>query len=83
MTNIWCAVRKKIGDMRGKLPSGIKGLFFNDDFGDKYGVIYAPESDGFNASEVKTFADDVRQQLLRMPDVAKVELFARNTKKYL
>ena len=82
MSNIWCAVRKKIGDMRGELPSGIQGLFFNDDFGDVCGVIYAPESDGFNAAEVKTFADDVRQQLLRMPDVAKVELFARNKKKY-
>ena len=82
MRNIWCVVRKKIGDMRGELPSGIQGLFSNDDFGDVHGVIYAPESDGFNAAKVKTFTDDVRQQLLRMPDVAKVELFARNIKKY-
>ena len=82
MTNTWCAVRKKIGDIRCELPSGIQGVFSNDDFGDVYGVIYAPESDGFNAAKVKTFTDEVRQQLLRMPDVAKVELFARNTKKY-
>jgi multidrug efflux pump subunit AcrB len=39
-------------------------------------VIYALEADsGFSYAELKTFADDVRQQLLRVPDVAKVELF--------
>ena len=73
--NVWYAVRKKIGDMRGTLPGGVQGPFFNDDFGDVYGVIYALESDGFNYAELKTFADDVRQQLLRVPDVSKVELF--------
>jgi multidrug efflux pump subunit AcrB len=73
--NVWYTVRKKIGDMRYTLPSGIQGPFLNDDFGDVYGVIYALESDGFNYAELKVFADDVRQQLLRVPDVAKVELF--------
>src|SRR3954470_3849373 len=75
VANVWYSVRKKIGDMRGTLPGGIQGPFFNDEFGDVYGVIYALESDGFNYAELKTFADDVRQQLLRVPDVAKVELF--------
>jgi multidrug efflux pump len=75
VANVWYSVRKKIGDMRGTLPGGIQGPFFNDDFGDVYGVIYALESDGFNYAELKTFADDVRQQLLRVPDVSKVELF--------
>ena len=73
--NVWYTVRKKIGDMRFELPPGVQGPFFNDDFGDVYGVIYALEADGFNYAELKTFADDVRQQLLRVPDVAKVELF--------
>ncbi|MDW5443139.1 efflux RND transporter permease subunit [Polaromonas sp. SM01] len=72
---VWYAVRKKIGDMRSTLPAGVQGPFFNDDFGDVYGVIYALQSDGFNYAELKTFADDVRQQLLRVPDVAKVEQF--------
>jgi len=75
VANVWYTVRKKIGDMRLSLPPGIQGPFFNDEFGDVYGVIYALESDGFNYAELKTFADDVRQQLLRVPDVAKVELF--------
>lgn len=75
VANVWYTVRKKIGDMRGTLPAGIQGPFFNDDFGDVYGVIYALESDGFSYAELKTFADDVRQQLLRVKDVAKVEQF--------
>ena len=81
VTNTWYTVRKKIGDIRGTLPGGIQGPFFNDEFGDVYGVIYAIESDGFNYAEVKTFADDVRQQLLRVPDVAKVELFGAQDEK--
>ena len=38
-------------------------------------MIYALEADGFSYAELKDYADDVRQQLLRVPDVAKVELF--------
>ena len=75
VANTWYTVRKKVGDMRPTLPGGIQGPFFNDEFGDVYGVIYALESDGFSEAEVKVFADEVRQQLLRVPDVAKVELF--------
>ncbi|QDL54022.1 efflux RND transporter permease subunit [Rhodoferax aquaticus] len=82
--NVWYTVRKKIGDIRGTLPGGVVGPFFNDDFGDVYGVIYALEADGFNYAELKTFADDVRQKLLRVHDVAKVELFgAQDEKLYI
>ncbi|OIP17484.1 MAG: multidrug transporter AcrB [Comamonadaceae bacterium CG_4_9_14_3_um_filter_60_33] len=75
VANVWYQVRKKIGDMRATLPQGVVGPSFNDDFGDVYGVIYALQAPGFSYAEVKTFADEVRQQLLRVPDVAKIELF--------
>ncbi|MDD2810815.1 efflux RND transporter permease subunit, partial [Rhodoferax sp.] len=75
VSNVWYQVRKKVGDMRATLPQGVLGPFFNDDFGDVYGVIYALQAPGFSYAEVKTFADEVRQQLLRVPNVAKVELF--------
>ena len=81
---VWYAVRKKVGDMRFTLPPGVQGPFFNDEFGDVYGVIYALEADGFNYAELKGFADDVRQDLLRVKDVAKVELFgAQDEKVYI
>jgi multidrug efflux pump subunit AcrB len=71
----WYTIRKKVSELQGKLPPGVGGPFFNDEFGDVYGTIYALESDGFSPAEVKTFADDVRQRLLRVHDVRKVELF--------
>ena len=82
VANVWYTVRKKVGDMRVTLPVGVQGPFFNDEFGDVYGVIYALQADpGFSYAEVKTFADDVRQRLLRVPDVAKVELFGAQDEK--
>jgi len=84
VANIWYTVRKKVGDIRGTLPSGVQGPFFNDEFGDVFGVIYALEADGFSNAEVKSFADDVRQKLLRVTDVNKVELFgAQDEKLYI
>jgi multidrug efflux pump len=73
--DLWYAVRKKVGDMRYTLPAGVNGPFFNDEFGDVYGVIYALQAEGFSPAEVKEQADSVRQQLLRVPDVNKVDLF--------
>ncbi|MHA4871411.1 efflux RND transporter permease subunit [Duganella sp. PWIR1] len=71
----WYQVRKKIGDIRGTLPPGVQGPFFNDEFGDTYGSIFALSGDGFTYAEMKDYADFVRQQLLGVPLVSKVELF--------
>jgi multidrug efflux pump len=70
----WYQVRKKIGDMRGTLPAGTLGPFFNDDFGDVYGVIYALTSDGFTYRELRDYAEFVRAELLRVPNAGKVDL---------
>ncbi|WP_127806141.1 efflux RND transporter permease subunit [Hydrogenophaga sp. NH-16] len=72
---IWYTVRKKVGDMRPTLPQGVVGPFFNDEFGDVFGVIYALQGEGFSPAERKSVADEVRQKLLRVKDVNKVELF--------
>ncbi|MFB9240441.1 efflux RND transporter permease subunit [Massilia antarctica] len=79
--NAWYQVRKKIGDIRGTLPSGVIGPFFNDEFGDTYGSIFALSADGFNYAEVKEYADFVRQQLLHVPLVSKVEQFGVQAEK--
>ncbi len=75
VAQLWYTVRKKIGDMRYTLPQGVLGPFFNDEFGDVYGVIYALRGEGFSPAELHDLADAVRQRLLRVPDVAKVQLF--------
>jgi multidrug efflux pump subunit AcrB len=75
VTQSWYQARKRIGDMRNTLPAGVIGPVFNDDFGDVYGSIFALSADGFSREELRVYADRVRQQLLRVPDVAKVEIF--------
>lgn len=71
----WYQVRKKIGDMAATLPQGVIGPFFNDEFGDTYGSIFALSGDGFTPAEMRDYADFVRQQLLKVAGVAKVEQF--------
>jgi multidrug efflux pump len=70
----WYEVRKKVGDIRDRLPVGVRGPYFNDEFGDTFGTIYAFTSDGFTHAELKDVVEDVRRTLLRLPDVSKVEL---------
>ena len=79
--NSWYQARKRVGDIRGTLPQGVIGPVFNDDFGDVYGSIFALRSDGFSREETRQYAERVRQQLLRVPDVAKVEIFGAQAEK--
>ena len=81
VTGAWYQARKRVGDMRASLPQGVVGPVFNDDFGDVYGSIFALSADGFTEEELRVFAEDVRAQLLRVPDVGKVELFGVQAEK--
>jgi multidrug efflux pump subunit AcrB len=67
-------VRKKVGDIRHTLPEGVLGPFFNDEFGDTYMSLYALTGQGYGYPELKTFAKNARDILLRVPGVAKVDL---------
>jgi multidrug efflux pump len=71
---VWYQVRKKVGDIRATLPAEAIGPFYNDEFGDVFGTIYAFTGDGFTLGELRDRVEAVRQELLRLPDVAKVEL---------
>ena len=72
--DVWYQVRKKITDIKGTLPPGVEGPFFNDEFGDTFGIIYAFTADGFTRRELNDYVEDVRTQLLRVPNVGKVNL---------
>ena len=74
MPELFYQVRKKINDIRHTLPQGALGPFVNDEFGDTFGNIYALVGDGFDYALMKSYAERVQLQLLRVPDVAKVEL---------
>ncbi|MCB1957188.1 MAG: efflux RND transporter permease subunit [Rhodocyclaceae bacterium] len=72
---IWYQVRKKIGDIRHTLPTGVIGPSFNDEFGDTFGNIFALMGEGLDYAELKRFGEAIRNELLRVPDVAKVDFF--------
>ncbi|HRP94992.1 MAG TPA: efflux RND transporter permease subunit [Rhodocyclaceae bacterium] len=72
---LWYQVRKKIGDIAHTLPQGVIGPSFNDEFGDTYGNIFALVGEGFALAELKRYAEAIRAELLRVPDVAKVSFF--------
>jgi multidrug efflux pump subunit AcrB len=73
--NLFYTVRKKVADSKSYLPIGINGPYFDDDFGDTYGVIYAMSAKGYSASEVRDFTTYVRQKLLQVKDVGKVNIY--------
>ena len=79
--DLWYQVRKKIGDIRSSLPSGIVGPFFNDEFGDTYALIFAFTADGFSHRELRDQVDIVRTEILRVPDVAKADLVGTQDEK--
>ena len=72
----WYQVRKKVGDITYTLPAEIQGPYFNDEFGDVYTNIYALVGDGFSPAQLHDYAERLRTELLRVPDVNKVDFIA-------
>lgn len=70
----WYEARNLVNDIHLELPGGIVGPFFNDRFDDVYGSIYALTSDGFTYEEMREQAEKIRQRLLSIDSVKKVEL---------
>ena len=81
LPELWYQVRKKVGDIRHTLPEGVQGPFFNDEFGDTFGNIYALSGKGFDYATLKNYAERLELALHRVPDVAKVELIGLQDEK--
>src|SRR6266516_3490700 len=79
--DLWYQVRKKVSDIRGELPAGVIGPRFNDEYGDVYSAIYMLTADGLDPAALKARAEDVRQNLLRVPDVNKVDIIGERPQK--
>jgi multidrug efflux pump subunit AcrB len=77
VSGLFYQVRKKIGDIRGQLPDTLQGPYFNDEFGDTYGIVYALTSDDFSLSQLRHVAEDVREQLIDVPGTGRVVLFGQ------
>ncbi len=81
--DVWYRVRKTVLDAQaqGKLPRGINGPVFNDDFGDTFGNIYALTGDGYSYPQLKLYAEELRNRIRALPQVAKVEFQGDQTER--
>src|SRR6478752_7429496 len=65
-------LRKKIADVQGQLPAGLLGPVVNDEFSDVDSILYTMTGDG---AQLKKAAEGMRQRLLKVPGVTKVDLY--------
>jgi multidrug efflux pump len=79
--DVWYQVRKKLSDIHQSLPQGVQGPFFNDEFGDTFGNMYAVTGDGFDYADLRKMADAARNEFLRVADVNKVDLLGKQEEK--
>ncbi|ARU95459.1 efflux RND transporter permease subunit [Tatumella citrea] len=71
---IWYQVRKKMQDIASSLPSGVQGPSVDDEFEDTFGTIYGFTAEGFTLQELRDRVEDIRRDLMSLPDVGKIRL---------
>ena len=75
MQQLWDKLRRKVSDAQAKLPAGAGTSVVNDDFGDVLGVFYSLSGNGHSYRELEDQAKYIKNELLSVKDVAKVELY--------
>ncbi|WP_049854472.1 efflux RND transporter permease subunit [Dickeya fangzhongdai] len=70
----WLRIRNMIADIQHDFPTGVVGPFFNDNFGDVYGNIFAFSSEDMNHRQLRDLVENVRSQILTLPDTGKVDI---------
>lgn len=75
MQAVWDRLRRKVESVQGQMPQGARPSIINDDgFGDVYGVMLGLTGSEFTNQELKEEAKDIRDNLVKLDDAAKVEL---------
>lgn len=72
--HIWYTIRKKMTDIAPSLPEGASSPAVNDEFDDTFGTIYGFTADGFSSRELRDRVDAIRNELLMVPDVSKIQI---------
>ena len=78
---LWYQVRKKIGDIKGDLPTGVIGPSFNDEYSDVYVAVFTLTAPDADMAALVDAAERVRLGFLRVPNVDKVELLGEQARK--
>lgn len=72
LRQIWDELRRKVNDLKGKLPPGVIAPHVIDDFGDVYGVLFAISGQGYSYEEIKDYVDYLRRELVLIKGVGKI-----------
>ena len=73
LQSVWDRLRRKLNGIEG-LPQGVNPKLNDDGIGDVYGIVIGLTSDGFSYAQMKEYADDIKDDLIKLEDAAKVEL---------
>ncbi|MGA8172195.1 MAG: efflux RND transporter permease subunit [Methylocystis sp.] len=74
-------LRKKLQDVSGELPPGVRGPTVNDEYGDVDSVLYAVTGEGANYRQLNDVVETLRQRLLATPDALKVNVYGNQDRK--
>src|ERR1700758_888945 len=78
---LFSLLRKKLVDVQGELPSGLLGPVVNDEFSDVDSILYMMTGDGANYAQLKKVAEGMRQRLLKVTGVTKVDIYGTQDEK--
>jgi len=81
LDNAWYQARKKIGDVRHEFPEGVRGPFFNDEFNDRYSVLYALSAPELSMAELLTVTEGVKRRIQGVPGAAKVDVLGKQAER--
>ena len=81
MQPIWDKLRRKVSNL--SLPTNTIGPFVNDEFGDVFGTIVGVTGEGYSPKELKSIAENIKDELLTIPNIAKVNIIGAQDEKYL
>jgi multidrug efflux pump subunit AcrB len=73
LQSVWDRLRRKIDIIQG-LPSNVKPNLDDDGIGDVFGIVLGITSDGFSYAEMKEYVDDIKDDLIKLDNAAKVEV---------
>ncbi|MBT2303877.1 efflux RND transporter permease subunit [Variovorax paradoxus] len=81
LDNAWYQVRKKIGDVRQEFPEGVRGPFFNDEYNDRYSVLYALSAPELSMAELLAATEDVKRRIQGVDGVGKVDVLGKQAER--
>lgn len=81
LDNAWYQVRKKIGDVRQEFPEGVRGPFFNDEYNDRYSVLYALSAPELSMAELLSVTEDVKRRIQGVAGVGKVDVLGKQAER--